>query len=258
MVTAFTISVQPEDTPPERKFDEAHALEQLEQLHAQILRARAARRRVEAEFDAFIQGFRSERRMEADHAPAVDITPERDTRPGIGLRDASLAPEEHASIPDVTGAVVPVVAQPVPPRRRRTRAAVIALSALAIGVTAFAVRGRRVTPPPQTTQPAANATKPRESIATPPPPSAQTAPAQPGVNLVLLTRRRVWVRVTIDGRRAFERELAADQRIPLHGDSTIVIRAGDAGAVALTRDGRDAGVLGRDGMVATRAFTVGR
>ena len=38
----------------------------LEHLHAQILQARAARRRVEEQFDAFVQGFRSERRAAAE------------------------------------------------------------------------------------------------------------------------------------------------------------------------------------------------
>jgi hypothetical protein len=75
-----------------------------------------------------------------------------------------------------------------------------------------------------------------------------------GVNVELTTRRRVWLRVTLDGQRSFEREVPADQHIPLHAVRSIVIRAGDAGAVAVTQNGRDAGPLGRDGVIATREF----
>jgi len=240
-------------------FDEARALEQLEHLHAQILQARAARRRVEEQFDAFVQGFRSER-----HAAAEADEPEQVAAPAAppraeGVPVAATAPlAEPLAVPDVSPSAPYVAVRPAPVRRRRARAAVvIVLGTLAVGVFAVAVRGRRVPPVTQPARPAASTAKPAQD-ATIPPVAAQASPAQPGVNLELITRRRVWVRVTIDGRRAFERELAADQRIPLHGDRAILIRAGDAGAVALTRDGRDAGLLGRDGMVATREFTVDR
>jgi hypothetical protein len=52
-----------------------------------------------------------------------------------------------------------------------------------------------------------------------------------------------------------EREFTADQRIPFSADRAIVIRAGDAGAIRLVVDGKDLGVLGRDGQVFERAFT---
>ena len=63
------------------------------------------------------------------------------------------------------------------------------------------------------------------------------------------------MRVTVDGKRAFEREVGAGEQIPLRGDRSIVVRAGDAGAVAVIWNGRDAGTVGRDGVVATREFT---
>jgi hypothetical protein len=109
--------------------------------------------------------------------------------------------------------------------------------------------------------PTAPATTPETPPADAPPaqtPAAsgptQTAPPQPGVNLEMVTSRPVWVRVTIDGRRAIERELPAGQRLPLHGERSILIRAGDAGAVSITRDGRALGPLGEDAMPATREF----
>jgi hypothetical protein len=65
----------------------------------------------------------------------------------------------------------------------------------------------------------------------------------------------VWVRVVVDGKREVERELEANARIPLAG-RTIVIRTGDAGAVRVEINGQDRGLLGRDGEVVTRTFTV--
>ena len=93
----------------------------------------------------------------------------------------------------------------------------------------------------------------------PAPALAQLAPAGPprALNIEFVTIRPVWARITVDGRRAFEREFTANQRIPLGADNAIVIRAGDAGAIRLLVEGKDLGVLGRDGQVFNRTFTVG-
>jgi hypothetical protein len=66
----------------------------------------------------------------------------------------------------------------------------------------------------------------------------------------------VWVRVVVDGERVVERELPANARIPLTAEKTIVIRAGNAGAVRVTLAGRDQGVLGPEGTVVTRTFSL--
>ena len=95
---------------------------------------------------------------------------------------------------------------------------------------------------------------PPAPVATPP---ASSPAGTSGVNVDVTTRRRVWMRVTLDGKRAFEREVPAGEQIPLHADRSILIRAGDAGAVAVRQNGRDAGPLGRDGVIATREFTTG-
>ena len=99
---------------------------------------------------------------------------------------------------------------------------------------------------PATVDPAAPA-----PAATPPP---AAAPSPAGTELT--TIRRVWVRVIADGERVVERELPADARVPLKAEKTIVIRTGDAGAVRLSIAGQDQGILGRDGQVVTRTFTV--
>jgi hypothetical protein len=98
----------------------------------------------------------------------------------------------------------------------------------------------------------------RSAVGMPVSTSASSVAAQPtsGIEAELIAMRRVWVRATVDGERAFERELEADARVPLRATRTIVIRAGDGGALRLTIDGRDQGVLGRDGLVVTRSFAV--
>jgi hypothetical protein len=93
------------------------------------------------------------------------------------------------------------------------------------------------------------------------PPAARTAapapPAEPpaALNVELTTDRVVWMRVTVDGRQLFEREVPAGEKIPLRGDQRIIVRAGDAGGVRLTVNGRDEGLLGADGQVVTRTLT---
>jgi hypothetical protein len=79
------------------------------------------------------------------------------------------------------------------------------------------------------------------------------APVSGGTEIVAL--RRVWVRVIVDGTKAVERELRADERVALPSGRTIVIRTGDAGAIRLTMNGQDRGTLGPEGEVVTRTFT---
>jgi hypothetical protein len=71
----------------------------------------------------------------------------------------------------------------------------------------------------------------------------------------IATDRPVWMRVTVDDARLFERLVPAGEKIPLRADRRIIVRAGDAGGVRLTVNGRDGGVLGGDGQVVTRTFT---
>ena len=90
-------------------------------------------------------------------------------------------------------------------------------------------------------------------------PSTPTPVASTGVpralNVVLTTSRPVWTRVIVDDRKVIERELPGSQTIPLGADRAIAIRAGDAGAIRLVVDGKDIGVMGRDGQIGSRAFT---
>jgi hypothetical protein len=85
-------------------------------------------------------------------------------------------------------------------------------------------------------------------------PVASSGPPR-ALNIELVTLRPVWTRVIVDGQKVIERELPKDSRIPLGADRAIAIRAGDAGAIKLVIEGKDAGVLGRDGQIGTRTLT---
>jgi hypothetical protein len=169
--------------------------------------------------------------------------------------------EAQAETPEPVHSVPQALADsPRAPRRAIGRIlAVAGIAMLVVAIAAIAVRDRFSQPDvetPVTVQQTASATEPTPAPA--PAPSTATPPAQAvtsGVNVTMITRRRVWMRVTVDGKRAFEREVGAGEQIPLRGDRSIVVRAGDAGAVAVIWNGRDAGTVGRDGVVATREFT---
>src|SRR6185295_7459079 len=231
--------------------DEKRALENVEKLREQVLQAQAERRRAEDAFEAFTSSFRTqERERESDPLP-VPPTP---SNPPVEIPsvDSTLLAATEPDAPTTAGAP-PAIVTPKRVRRPSGRSLLVA------GAAIFAVRGGKLSPavaaPEETAATPATSPQPTAQPPAPvaaPPASPRAVPS--GVNVELTTRRRVWLRVTLDGQRSFEREVPADQRIPLHAVRSIVIRAGDAGAVAVTQNGRDAGPLGRDGVIATREF----
>ncbi|RDV84755.1 helix-turn-helix domain-containing protein [Ammonifex thiophilus] len=71
-----------------------------------------------------------------------------------------------------------------------------------------------------------------------------------------VTNDRCWMRVVTDGVVAFEGELQAGQEKSFQANHTIQLRLGNAGAVAVSLNGKDLGYLGRPGEVVTRQFSV--
>ena len=130
-------------------------------------------------------------------------------------------------------------------------AAAAAVLAVALAVAVVAWRGRGGEQSGREVQlapaPAASAPAP---VPTPTSGREKPPPAE------LVTARRVWMRVTVDGARLMEREVAENTRIPLKPTSQVVVRAGDAGAVRVLIDGKDLGPVGPNGQVVTRTYPV--
>ena len=283
----MTDSIQPQ--PFVQSFDERSALAELEQLADKIQRSRRQREEKVAEFDAFVRGFRqdrytasiaaSERELRrAEDRPAAPsaathaathaaraVVPATDTAPAPVSSVAAALPGPPAGPPwSVTAASEPAF-HSAPAGSVRPRAAYIGVSVAALAVVIVGVMLWRSAGTPDTPAVQSTATIPAPSTAqAPPTPSAPVvtapataAPAGPprALNIEFVTVRPVWARITVDGRRAMEREFQADQRFPFGADRAIVVRAGDAGAFRLIVDGKDLGVLGRDGQVYERVFT---
>jgi cytoskeleton protein RodZ len=244
-------------------FDEQRALEDVEKLREQVLEARVERRRAEDAFEAFTSSFRTQPLKRESEAPVPPPAPNAPAEIPAVIDDGNTAVRAAAELnaPEtVSGATHPIVTSK---RGWRPDGRALVFAGVAVaGAAIYALRGGQPGPQVATPEETAATTGSTPPTAAPPPVPVATPPASSpvptsGVNVELTTRRRVWIRVTLDGQRAFEREVPADQHIPLHADRSILIRAGDAGAVAVRQNGRDAGPLGRDGVVATREFTTG-
>ena len=251
-------------------FDERAALEELERVREQIERARAERRALQDEFSQWVRSFKPPVEP-AGAEPSEDTPASIDTPPTIDASAVPMAPETVAQdAPASPGDPAATAAHPAAPELRPhvrlapagARRAVSRPSGIVGGGLILLVVGAMATwilrseaPPSPDHEPQAWPASPPAEQAPPPPPAAAAAePASQGSELV--TIRRVWIRVLVDGERVLEREVPADTRVPLRAQKTIVIRTGDAGAVRLSLAGEDQGFLGREGEVVTRTLTV--
>lgn len=256
--------------------DERRALEQLERLHREIQRARRERERAGAEFEGFVQELRTPpdpAGRPASTEPASRRA-QRPIVPAASPRPADSAPPAAAPVAPA-GAVSPTQPAPTPPSSERQpsgkittlprargirRGFILPLAAtVLIGGLAFVYFWQRThapaAPPPTESSTPASPAPPPASEARPapaPPPSPVVSPSA----VQLTTGRNVWLRVTVDGQRVLERELPAGQQLTYTPASSIVIRAGDAGAVRVKVGNGPDEPLGRDAFPATRRFTV--
>jgi len=272
-----TETTQPQ--PFVRPLDEQSALAELEQLADKIQRSRRQREEKVAEFDAFVRGFRQDRYVasiaaserelrRAEDRPSAASAGTHAARGVVASTDvaaASAPPNPPVSVPwSVSASSEPAfqAARSDRPRAAYIGVSLAALAVVIVGVMLWRSAGAPDTPAAQST-PAVAAASTAQAPPTPSTPEltapAPAAPVQAGppraLNIEFVTIRPVWARITVDGRRAMEREFKADQRFPFGADRAIVVRAGDAGAIRLIVDGKDLGVLGRDGQVFERAFT---
>lgn len=106
---------------------------------------------------------------------------------------------------------------------------------------------------PQPVAPALSPVPPPVSAPAPATPAASAAGAQSGVRVVVEARRPAWIRATVDGRPDIGRTFAEGTTFELRGTS-VALRVGDAGAVAVSVNGAPAQILGRDGQVVNRLY----
>ena len=64
-----------------------------------------------------------------------------------------------------------------------------------------------------------------------------------------------WAEVQVDGKTVFEGMLEKGKTEHWKGKETVILRAGNAGAVELTVNGKNLGKLGNKGEVVERRFT---
>ena len=246
---------------PDARPDDRRILNELEELQQAILASRATRERAEAAFDSELRAFDEPRPVTASAAP-VEAPPAPQPAVSIPARPVAADPPSRITLPkpnpspDVAlfddGDPPPAVLQ------SRSRAPVItaaiaALVGVVLALIWITTRGPETGP---TTNPVAQAA-PASAPPVGEPPPAKAVPADPHALRVDLTSlRRVWLRVSVDGRIALEREVAGGEQLPFGADRSIVVRAGDAGAVTVRVGTADQGPLGRDGQVITRAFSV--
>ena len=229
---------------PRPRFDEQKAAAELERLQQELEESRRRRKDASAAFDAFVNSFHhKDARGRADRpSPRPDsrpLAPPLDLPVGMAASGAAGAswqvPARRRAVPVplVVGGVVVIATALVLTRAWRTPEE-----------RAGAAQPSRVTP----------ALDPAVPSATPGVPNLPAAGAAGALQAELVALRGVWVRATVDGVRVVERELRTDERVPLRAARTLVIRAGDAGALQMRVNGQDRGVLGADGIVVTRTY----
>lgn len=89
-------------------------------------------------------------------------------------------------------------------------------------------------------------------------PAAVSSPSGPAVEapitLVMAATGESWLRVTVDGRRAFQGHVFAGETRTWSAERELEIKIGNAAVVEVTVNGRSLGVLGRPGQVVTLRF----
>jgi hypothetical protein len=223
-------------------FDERAVLAELERLHRAIQLSRQERGRAVAEFDSLARAFR-----EPDSRAEPSVTP-------------PVHPAPSAPAPAVIEQQSTAGLEPASPGVTSGRSGLVYVAAAAIGgllVAGFLIGRSALWTKPE---PAAPVAVPSARQSETPPPTPAPAPTPPpvtptkAVRVELTTLRPVWLRVMVDDLKTMERVIDGGERIPLEGDRSVVVRAGDGGAVRVMTEGRDAELMGQEGQPITRTF----
>ena len=84
---------------------------------------------------------------------------------------------------------------------------------------------------------------------------ARAASPAKDVRVSVRLTERCWTEVTVDGKTVFEGLLEEGKTENWQGKESIVLRAGNAGALEVTVNGKKLGTLGDEGAVVERTFT---
>ncbi len=87
------------------------------------------------------------------------------------------------------------------------------------------------------------------------PVAADGARSSSPLTVALRAVRPLWLRADVDGSTAVARLVRAGEQLDLHGTREVIVRAGDAGALLMSVNGRARSAFGRDGAVLTRRIT---
>jgi eukaryotic-like serine/threonine-protein kinase len=171
-------------------------------------------------------------------APTTRLRPTRRRDPARRQRPAQPTPVIAAApARSSTATTVRVEADRAVWRRYRRRTVPLLVGALVVVLAALAVMelrgGGQGAPAPATT----------------------AAAAAPQVTVTLQATARVWTRIGVDGRTAYEGTLAAGTRRTFTGRRVIDLHLGNAGGVQLTVNGTPQGAPGRPGQVWRGRFT---
>ena len=174
--------------------------------------------------------------------------------------EVDVALPEHALLPDVPAIVHDETSAAYPPSRRAdtnwlviATGVVAAVMLVAVGWNFFGMHGG---PPVETaglSSPAPSPSAPAMIEGS----ASAAAPAQTsGVDLRLETTQACWLSVTVDGKRVVYDTLPKGAVREFHAAREINLRAGNAGGLVATIDGKQLGTLGQVGQVQDRVFAV--
>jgi uncharacterized protein DUF4115 len=84
-----------------------------------------------------------------------------------------------------------------------------------------------------------------------------TTPTNDAVRVELMAKENVWVSARAGGKILFSGTLTANETRTVEANGTLLLRVGNAGAVAVTLNGKSIGALGAPGQPRTVQFTPG-
>jgi hypothetical protein len=159
---------------------------------------------------------------------------------------------------------------PVPAGRSlRTFVAVLAVVGAVLGGGSYLWLGGRTSTPDRDTRPRSTEPAGKIAAASPTETEAATAPIVPvkestareskpsRLSVSVEARRSSWIKTTVDGKPDDGRMYAAGETVQLNAVRSILLRAGDAGAVYVSVNKGAPTALGRDGAAVTKNFVVG-